>query len=115
MAFKDVMRKFAGKDEQFAAMQKEDRLQTKLVERKKNSNERELERFQEEARQDQIKVDLEGFRKERREELFKTTMFDGPNHFTNQKNIFKGTAQDKQRSNLQMGTSMMSRGNMFFK
>jgi len=84
MGFNEVMRKFLGKDEQFSEMQREDRLQTKIVERKKNSNERELERFQEEERQEQIKQELHRFREKKKEEFFH-----GPSIFK-QKNLFNG-------------------------
>ena len=58
MSFGEVMRKFLGKSEErekFSELQQEDRLQHRVQERKKNSNERELERFQEENRQKMIK------------------------------------------------------------
>ncbi len=82
MAFRDVMRKFLGKDEEFAEMQHQDRIQTKVVERKKNSNERELERFQEEERQEMIKKQLAEFRQKKKDEFFH-----GPN-VLEQKNLF---------------------------
>ena len=88
MAFADVMRKFLGKDERLAEMQKEQRAQHKLVERSKNSNERELERFQEEARQEQIKKDLADFRQQKQDDLWRgPTILDSPNIFKGHKSI----------------------------
>jgi len=84
MAIKDFINKFLHKDNAFKEMQNEDRLRNKLETRKKNSNERELERFEEEDRQKMIKERLEQFRNRQKEEFFH-----GPN-LMKQKNIFQG-------------------------
>lgn len=76
----------------------QDRVQTLVEERKKNSNERELERFQEEARQEKIKTALQDFRNERRDDItFNHNPLDVPNITNNtdfevlkQKNLFTG-------------------------
>lgn len=84
MTLKEIFNKFTHKDERFKDMQREDRMGKVLEERKKNANERELERFIEEERQKQIKIALEQFRKKKKDEFFH-----GGN-MLKQKNIFKG-------------------------
>ena len=78
MSFGGVMNKFLGrseKTEKFSRMQEDDRLQSKLEERKKNSNERELERFQEEDRQKMIKEQLEQFREHQKKAFWSSNIF----------------------------------------
>ena len=93
-----------GKDERFSEMQEEDRRVTRLQERKKNSNERELERYQEEERQKQIKEELEMFRKQKKDELWRTNIFAGhksilanDNPIITGKNIFKVKRKRRQQ------------------
>ena len=110
MAIKDFINKFLNKENTFKEMQKDDRLRTKLETRKKNSNERELERFQEEERQKMIKLELEQFRKQKKDEFFH-----GPN-LLEQKNIFKGHTSVMTNNNklFSVKNNMHGQG-MFFK
>jgi len=55
MVLKEFLKRMKDKREGFREVQNQDRVQTMVQERKKNSNERELERFLEEERQKQIK------------------------------------------------------------
>ena len=89
MTIKEMVRKFLHKDGDFKEMQRQDRLQNVLEARKKNSNERELERYLEEERQKRIKIELEAFRKQHQDEFFH-----GPS-ILKQKNIFKRQPGDK--------------------
>jgi len=103
MAIADILKKFGLKKQKFQEAQQEDRIQNIVQERKKSSNERELDRFFEEERERKIKVDLESFREKRKEEMRETTVLNGknifkghnsildqPNIFANQPNIFAG-------------------------
>ncbi len=62
MGFKEVMAKFMGNEsvdkERFEEMQREQRLRNKLIERTKNSDERELKNFLEKERKKQIKEQI---------------------------------------------------------
>lgn len=78
--------------ERFKQMEEDLRLQKLLEARQKNSNERELDRFVEEERQQKIKLALEHFRKQRQREAMETTVLGGKNLFKGQDNIAKGKA-----------------------
>lgn len=58
------------KDERLKEMLEERRMQRIAEQRDKNSNERELERYYEEERQKQIKLQLEAFRKQKQREFW---------------------------------------------
>ncbi len=75
---KDKKQKFKDADEDF-------KIQHKLEERRKNANERELERYQEEGRQKQIQEALSFYRKQKSSEMWHT------NNFTNNQNLFSGS------------------------
>ncbi len=95
MALQGLIGRIFGKDEKFKEMQEDIRFQKILGDRQKNANERELEKFQEEKRQEVIKEKLNQFRKMRRIEANKTTILksdfnvlDNSNPILKQKNIF---------------------------
>lgn len=95
MALQELLGKLFGKNEKFKEMQENIRFQKILEQRQKNANERELERFQEEARQEAIKEKLNQFRKMRRTEANKSTILKSdfnvlhnPHPILRQKNIF---------------------------
>ena len=109
MSIKDIIDKWKGKKEEFRDMKSQDRMREILEQRKKNSNERELERFLEEERQVNIKEQLEAFRAKRREENREQTMLGG-------KNIFKGhTSVLTDNKKLFSMKSSKGKGGMFFK
>lgn len=83
MALRDILNRFKQKGAKFKEMQEDDRLQTKLMERKKSANERELERRMEAMRQERITEQLRQFREKDKVENRKVTVLAG-------KNIFKG-------------------------
>lgn len=110
MGIKDFLKKRAEKQQKFKAMEEELRMQQKIEAKQKNSNEREWERFHEEARQAKIKKDLEAFREKQKRDFWQ-----GEN-ILNQRNIFKGH-QSVLRDNEKFmgGTRMGKHPNMFFK
>lgn len=91
--------------EQLKAAITHDRIQTVVEERKKSSNERELERFMEEDRQESIKNALTEFRKRREHDInFGHNPLDVPN-ITNHTDfeILKEKNQFAGRGNMFMG------------
>ena len=83
MVLKELVQRIKEKRAVFKEMKDNDRMQETLQQRKKNSNERELERFMEEERQKDIIEQLKMFRSKRNEENRKQTILGN-------KNIFKG-------------------------
>ena len=86
MSIKDLIKKLQGRSQKFKEMKEDDRLTTILEERKKSSNERELEKRYEKIRQDKIAAQLEKFRNRDKVENRRSTMLD------NNKVIFKAKA-----------------------
>lgn len=68
MGIRDILDKLRGKNAQFKAMEDEARMQERIIEKRKSANERELERFHEEARQRRIKEELDEWRNMKKEE-----------------------------------------------
>lgn len=99
--------------EGFKEVQMQDRVQTMVQERKKNSNERELERFIEEDRQKMIKQQLEMYRQRRKMQDREVTTLDKKNIFKNHEPILKH--DDKLFGLKKSNQSMMTKGGMFFK
>jgi len=87
MNLKNILDKFREKREEFKTVQRQDKIQELVQQRKKNSNERELERFMEEERQKEIKSQLEMFRKKRAKEVNGMKILGGKNIFKGHKNI----------------------------
>jgi len=110
MGLKDFLHRKFAKDEEFKEMERQLTMQKKLEAKQKNSNERELDRFEEEARQKRINERLEQFRKEKKDEFFH-----GPN-LMKQKNIFKGhtSVLTNNKKLLQLNNKIKAHG-MFFK
>lgn len=73
MGIKDFIQNLSSrnreKKEQFREMELQVRMQKKLEDMQKSSNERELERFQKEEREESIKQALEIYRKKRDEDI----------------------------------------------
>jgi hypothetical protein len=83
MTIQDIISKFTHKSDRVKEILEERRAEKLAIQRDKNSNERELERFQEENRQKRIKFELEKYRKIKNKE-------DNHSHLLNkQKNIIK--------------------------
>ena len=80
MGFKDILSRLANKDEELKEESKRRKIQRILDLKEKSSNERELDRFVEEERQEQIKEALEYYRKKRQKEIdFNNNPLDIPN------------------------------------
>ena len=67
MGIKDFLERMRQKKGKYKDFEDEQKIQEKYVERKKSSNERELERFRNEDREDNIKSELEACRAKRKE------------------------------------------------
>lgn len=83
------------KSEKFKQMQEDDKLHEMLEERKKSSNERELERHLKDQREAEIKRQLDMIRKRKNQEAWKgnnfnnkMTILNNPRPILKEKNIF---------------------------
>lgn len=110
MGIKDLIAKLRAKKEKYSEFAEDQRIQEKYFERKKSSNERELERFISEEREKHIQEELNKFRKAREHE----TRYG--NQIIKVKNMFKGNGESllKQR-NLFSGQTHKSERSLFFK
>lgn len=115
MVLKEFLQRMREKRDGIRTAQMQDRVQTMVQERKKNANERELERYLEEDRQKMIKQQLEMYRERRKVENRKVTTLDKHNIFKNHKPILKhdkklfGLGENSRQNNL------LNHGGMFFK
>lgn len=109
MGLKEFIQKLVDRKEKYKELEENFRLNKKLEERQKTSNERELERFWEEKRQEKIKRELEFMRKQRNHEI---------NHghqILKQKNIFKNHTNILHNpSILNQERSIMAKERLFF-
>lgn len=78
-----IIAKLRNRKEKFNELSEDEAVRTKLANIKKNANERELEKYHEEDRQDYIKQELQRYRKKRQDEFWH-----GKNILA-EKNIFK--------------------------
>lgn len=109
MGILDVLGKGVGKDPDFINAQKARKIQKILNEREKSSNQRVLEKFQEEERQKKIKGAIDKINQQRTREHFSGGMLKAKNIFAGNKNIFKG------QSNMLKSTNVLKDGSLFFK
>lgn len=77
MTIMDRLRDMFHKNDDLKQFQREDKIRDTVQERKKNSNERELERFMEEDRQKMIKQKLDEYRKNRQHDTWTRNDFIG--------------------------------------
>ena len=100
MGLKELLQKVTGKEDQykydFKNEQARRKIQRLLDAREKNANERELERYMEEERQEKIKRALDGYRKKTKREFWHSNTMNGgwdilkdDKPILKQKNIFK--------------------------
>lgn len=87
---KEIIAKLRKKDERFNELQAEDKAFTKVQERKKTANERELERYLEEERQERISKELSFRRKKQQHDLWKGNVMKSPNIFRGGKKPLSG-------------------------
>ena len=116
MTFKEILKNFGSgskeRKERFKELQEEDRLNEMLEDRKKSANERELERFQKEHREKQIKEALNEFRKEREyEDNFLHNPLDAPNITKGSSNLLKEKNMFNNKGNMFTHQEMIHKGN----
>lgn len=84
MGMKEILEKIRNKREFVKDMELKANAERRLINKQKNSNERELEQFMEEARQEAIKKQLNKFRNDRTKAAW------ADNRILNTPNVFKG-------------------------
>ena len=122
MAIIDIVRRMSEKrsetKEKFKQMQEDDRLNTMLEERKKSSNQRELEAFHKKQEESQIKVALDKVRKQQQSEVFKSKhsiLASGTNILRDNKKLLKGGKSILSQKSIFLNQVQSKRGgNMFF-
>ena len=90
MTIQDMIGKLLHKNDRVKEIIDERRAERLAIQRDKNSNERELERFIEEERQKNIKKNLEYYRKKRNVEINKDYLLDKQKNVIKQKPLFNG-------------------------
>jgi len=93
MGIKDLINRFGSKDEMLKQALEQRRVEKRVMELEKTSNERELERFMKEEREDMIKKELEEFRAKRQKE------YQYGNKILQVRNMFKGGKNDVLKDN----------------
>ncbi|GBE19368.1 MAG TPA: hypothetical protein ENG87_00515 [Candidatus Pacearchaeota archaeon] len=105
MTFKEIIQKIGEKNrarkELLRQADEQDRIHSTIEERKKSANERELERFMKENREEQIKGQLDVERKKRRDDI---SFNHNPLHT---KNIMKAEWEVLREKNMFAGNSNM--------
>lgn len=116
MGIKDILSKWAEKNSekkrQFKELEEQYLLQKKLEDKQKSANERELERYLKEQREERIKKELEYFRKKKKNELWHNSFLLKKNNsilktdkpILKEKNIFSLKGNMFQRGNMLDGS-----------
>lgn len=109
MGFKELFQRVGNRKEKFREAEDDVRISQGIQQKQKSANERELERFDNEKREVNIKKRLDAFRKERNQELFRNDLF-------KQENIFKGksTVLNNDFNVMKGDGTFMKKGNMLF-
>ena len=81
----DLIAKYKSKKEHEKEVMSEIKLQHKITERAKDANERELERYHEEARKASVEAELKNWRQAKSNQIWRHNMF------TNNGFLFKGS------------------------
>ena len=115
MAVRDFLEKLKQRKDKFKQMEEEFRLQKKLEERQKSSNERELERFDEEEREKSIKKNLEEFRAMKQKAAMETNVLSGGNMFKGKATIMDNGKGILNQKNIFAMKKCNQKGGMFFK
>lgn len=116
MVFKELLEKLTGRrkerSEKFKEMEEDYRLQKMLEERQKSSNERELERFQNEEREEVIKEHLDFYRKRRDEDIkFGHNPLDAKNIMKSEWEVLKEKNQFAHKGNMFVGKKNIHKSN----
>jgi glutamate synthase domain-containing protein 3 len=100
------------KSEKFKKMQEDYRLNKMLEERQKSANERELDRYMKEQREEQIKSELTKIRNKKNKDSWKGNILSGRYMFENDKPILKEKNIFIDHRN---DVPLTKKGDMFFK
>lgn len=109
MAVMDMLKRFIGKSKAQNHFEEDQRIQERWLEKKKSANERELDRFLKEEREEDIKRDLEYFRAKRKRDNESHKILETKNMFAHEKSKMlngKGVMKNDQK--------LLNGGNMFF-
>jgi len=91
MGLRDLYNKYVRKSDYEKEMSDQIRIEKRVNEKQLGADERELNRFLEEARQKEIKKQLAAFRQQKQDEVWHgNTALDAPNVIASQKNLFTG-------------------------
>lgn len=88
MGIRDMIDKFRDRNSEFKELEAQDRAMEKIRLRKMSSNERELERFQKEEREENIKNALSKIRETKKKDFFHNDTITQKNIFNTQKRLF---------------------------
>lgn len=111
MGIRDFLNRMKEKRLKYKQFEEDMKVQEQYIERKKSSNERELERFVEENRQKRIKAELEKFREARNKDIeFGHQILETPNMYHKEKQIIM-----KQKNLFNGKSNLNTRGGLFFK
>ena len=108
MVLAGFMERFKGNRDKFKEAETDHKINQMVGQKQKSSNERELERFQEEARQERIKKQLENFRATQRRELFSGSLLQSKKLFDHSPTVLKEDKKVLDNNNM-----FMNQGNMF--
>lgn len=110
MGIIDMIKKLGRKSPEEEDFERSQRMQERYFEKKKSANERELERFMREEREDEIKKELEEYRRNRKIKDMTS------NKILKIKNVFKGhNAELLKNGNLMKNDKKLIRGgNLFY-
>src|SRR3990167_10527240 len=85
----DFFKRNKEKKEQLSNLINEMRIKKQAEYRMKSANERELDRFHDEAKQKQVKEQLEQFRKQKNDDMWNKDMISQKNMFNSDENILR--------------------------
>lgn len=111
MGIRDFLDRLRMRKQQVREFENSQRIEERYYEKKKSANERELEKFIEKARQEEIKRQLDEFRKAERQDI------EFGHQILNTKNMFKHEKPTIMRTPnmFSMRSNLNTRGGLFFK
>ena len=109
MGIKEVLAKMAERKNKFKELEEDFQLRKKLEDRQKSANERDLERYLKEQREDEIKKSLESFRKKQADDFWASNQLSKNNMSKNQNNILK------QKNIFKLNSGLKEEAKLFFK
>lgn len=116
MGIRDFLDRLRMKKAKYKDYADEMKIQETYEERKKSANERELERYVDEAREEEIKVELEKWRKMKKKEVeFGHQILNTKNMFENEKPTMLRQKRIFVKHNPVKNKAVNQRGGLFFK